>query len=124
MTEKPELKPDVILVDGNGLLHPQRCGVACHIGLHFNIPTIGVAKNLHMVEGIECPKDSRQTQKKVGDFISLRDQENSVIGIVRNSNFPNPTKFLLDSHLISNLIGSENCQRCSESSLRLSWTQY
>jgi deoxyinosine 3'endonuclease (endonuclease V) len=99
MTEKPELKPDVILVDGNGLLHPQRCGVACHIGLHFNIPTIGVAKNLHMVEGIECPKDSRQTQKKVGDFISLRDQENSVIGIVRNSNLPNPTKFLL--YLIS-----------------------
>ena len=37
---------DLLLIDGNGLLHPRRCGLACIIGIKINKPTIGVAKNL------------------------------------------------------------------------------
>ncbi|MBI3037182.1 endonuclease V [Candidatus Woesearchaeota archaeon] len=37
-------KPDVLLVDGNGVLHPLRCGLASHIGVELGQPTIGVAK--------------------------------------------------------------------------------
>jgi deoxyribonuclease V len=37
---------DLLLVDGNGQLHPQRCGLACYIGLVIDKPTIGVAKKL------------------------------------------------------------------------------
>lgn len=37
-------RPDVLMVDGNGLLHPLRCGLASHLGVELNQATIGVAK--------------------------------------------------------------------------------
>ena len=37
---------DVLLVDGNGQLHPRRCGLACYIGIVLDTPTIGIAKSM------------------------------------------------------------------------------
>jgi deoxyribonuclease V len=37
---------DILLIDGHGVLHPRRCGLACYIGLVLNKPTIGVGKRL------------------------------------------------------------------------------
>ena len=39
-------KPDVLMIDGHGTLHPARFGIACYVGLSLDRPTIGVAKNL------------------------------------------------------------------------------
>ncbi|MCY1153950.1 MAG: nfi [Nitrososphaera sp.] len=36
---------DLLLIDGHGLLHPRRCGLACYIGVSVDKPTIGVAKS-------------------------------------------------------------------------------
>ncbi len=38
-------EPDVLLVDGQGIAHPRRLGFAAHVGLHVDVPVVGVAKS-------------------------------------------------------------------------------
>lgn len=44
--EKLENRPDVLMIDGNGILHPFRLGIASYIGVKMNISSIGVAKSM------------------------------------------------------------------------------
>jgi deoxyinosine 3'endonuclease (endonuclease V) len=48
----PELTPIVILVDGNGIFHERRAGIACHLGILTDVPTIGVAKKMYCTDGL------------------------------------------------------------------------
>ncbi len=41
-----ENEPDVIMIDGHGIAHPRKCGLAAYIGVELVKPTIGVAKDL------------------------------------------------------------------------------
>ncbi len=68
------LMPDLMLCDGQGYAHPRRFGIACHLGVWTDIPTVGVAKSRLIGE-------HRPVPARKGRWVSLRDQDEQ-IGIV------------------------------------------
>jgi deoxyribonuclease V len=60
--EKIKTTPDIILCDGQGIAHPRGLGIASHLGLLIDMPTIGVAKSRLVGKYEELPetKGSRQ----------------------------------------------------------------
>uniref|UniRef100_A0A7S1AE70 Endonuclease V n=1 Tax=Noctiluca scintillans TaxID=2966 RepID=A0A7S1AE70_NOCSC len=69
--QRPDLMPDVILFDGNGVLHPNGFGVASHVGVLSNQCTIGVSKNLHLVDGLDREWIKEQCASCRGGFVPL-----------------------------------------------------
>lgn len=86
----PSVTPGVLMVDGNGLLHPRCCGTACHVGVATGLPTLGVAKNLHLIEdlGLEGGKGEAARRLKesfrgveaVGHQLPLVTQKGRILG--------------------------------------------
>lgn len=52
----PIFNPDVLLVDGNGILHKHLFGLACHVGVHLDLPTVGVAKKMYFSMTYSAPQ--------------------------------------------------------------------
>lgn len=65
--------PDLLLCDGHGLAHPRRFGIASHLGVYCDIPTIGVAKH-PLTGGHRAVADLR------GAYTTLTDK-GEVIGV-------------------------------------------
>jgi deoxyinosine 3'endonuclease (endonuclease V) len=57
---QPSLYTQVLFVDGNGTLHPRRFGLACHLGVLADLPTIGIGKNFLQIsdEGEQLTMDN------------------------------------------------------------------
>ena len=73
-------KPDVVVLDGHGIAHPRRLGIASHFGVWVNKPTIGCAKKLltGMHETLSTEAESHgliyDNQEIIG--VALRSREN------------------------------------------------
>jgi len=66
------ITPDLILVDGQGMAHPRRIGLASHLGLLLNTPTIGCAKS-------RLCGEHEEPGSEPGSYAELRDR-GEVIG--------------------------------------------
>ncbi|OZH54608.1 endonuclease V [Hydrocoleum sp. CS-953] len=103
--EKLNIIPDLLLCDGQGLIHPRRFGVACHLGVLVNIPSIGVAKShyigKHDVVGLEK-----------GNWQPLIDEE-EVIGAVLRSRTGVKQIYVSTGHKISLITAINYVLKCT-----------
>jgi deoxyribonuclease V len=73
---KLKTKPDVVMIDGQGIAHPRRMGIASHVGLFLDIPTVGCAKS--RLIGVY-----KEPGRRRGSLAPLRDKEDVIGSIVR-----------------------------------------
>lgn len=119
---KLENEPDVLLVDGSGLLHPRKLGMASHLGLALNKPTIGLTKKF-FIGNIEKGKIYLDNEL-AGFEIKTRDHANSLyvspghlvslgtcLNIVRQSILP-PHKLPEPLHLAHRFAKKEMEKAC------------
>lgn len=69
-------RPDALMVDGHGLAHPRRFGIACHVGVICDLPSIGVAKS-RLVGEHRTPRARR------GSRAALRDRGERIGSVLR-----------------------------------------
>jgi deoxyribonuclease V len=108
-------RPDVVLVDGQGIAHPRGLGLASHLGLVLEVPTIGVAKSRLVGAGEEPGPEAGEASNlrlggavvglvlrtvtgrkplylSPGHRITLRESREIVMGCVRRYRIPQPLR--------------------------------
>lgn len=86
-------RPDVVMLDGQGIAHPRRLGIATHFGLYTGWPTFGCAKSL--LTGKYTPP-----ALEAGSTSDLLDKAEKIGTVVRTKNKVNPV-FVSAGNLIS-----------------------
>jgi deoxyribonuclease V len=97
--------PDLLFCDGQGLAHPRRMGLACHLGLATGLPSIGVAKS-RLIGEYEMPGDKR------GDWEPLMEGEEVIGAVVRTRTNVKPV-FVSIGHRVSLETAIELTLRCT-----------
>jgi deoxyribonuclease V len=73
--EQLDTAPDLIVCDGQGIAHPRRFGLACHLGILFDIPTIGCGKTRLLGQ-------EDRLERKRGNSAALRDAGEEIGSVV------------------------------------------
>ena len=97
-------RPDLLLVDGQGIAHPRRLGNASHFGLLVDVPTIGVAKK--RLCGTFTPPDATP-----GSYQPLMDQEQQLGWVLQSKARCNPL-FISCGHRVSHASALQWVQNC------------
>lgn len=103
--EKISTIPDLILCDGQGIAHPRRFGIACHLGLIINIPAIGVAKSLLIGKHEEVPEQRGSWQPLVN--------RGETIGAVLRTRTKTKPLYVSSGHRVSLPTAIEYVLRCT-----------
>jgi deoxyribonuclease V len=89
---KLSINPDLMLVDGHGIAHPRRFGIASHLGLLLDLPSIGCAKS--RLCGTHSPVNAG-----VGDYAELVDNDEIIGAALRSKIASNPI-YISIGHMI------------------------
>jgi deoxyribonuclease V len=81
--EELTMTPDLLLVDGQGIAHPRRMGLASHLGLCLDIPTIGCAKSRL------CGRHE-EPDYEAGKYTELTDNDEVIGTVLRTKTGVNP----------------------------------
>ena len=103
--EKINTIPDIILCDGQGLAHPRRMGIACHLGVILDMPTIGVAKSLLIGKYEEVPQEKGSWQPLI--------HKNETIGAVLRTRSNVKPVYVSSGHRISLPTAIDYVLRCT-----------
>ena len=103
--EKISITPDIILCDGQGIAHPRRFGIACHLGLIVDIPTIGVAKSLLIGKHQEVPEEKGSWQPLIN--------RGETIGAVLRTRTGTKPLYISSGHRVSLTTAIDYVLRCT-----------
>jgi len=101
---KLSIQPDLLIVDGHGIAHPRRFGIASHLGLLLDLPTIGCAKS--RLCGLESP-----VAPEAGSHAELTDN-GEIIGAVLRSKTDTKPIYISIGHKIDLTAAVEWATRC------------
>ncbi len=97
--------PDVILCDGQGLAHPRRLGIACHLGVILDMPTIGVAKSWLI-------GDYEEVSQEKGSWQPLIHKNETIGAVLRTRSNVKPV-YVSSGHRISLPTAIDYVLRCT-----------
>jgi len=96
--------PDLLLCDGQGIAHPRRFGIACHLGVLTDLPTIGVAKSRLIGTHDPVPKTK-------GQWVALQDKDECIGAVLRTRHGVKPL-FISPGHKVSLTTSIDYVMRC------------
>nr|WP_284041603.1 deoxyribonuclease V [Halomonas olivaria] len=103
--QKLSTLPELVMVDGQGIAHPRRLGVAAHLGLWLDLPTIGIAKSRLYGRYAEVGEQR-------GDWVPLNAPGGDVIGAVLRSRHNVKPVFVSPGHRLSLETSLDWVMRC------------
>jgi deoxyribonuclease V len=97
--------PDLLMCDGNGYIHPRRLGIASHLGILLDHPTIGVAKSYFLGE-------HDPVSETAGAWQPITHQGETIGAIVRNRTHVRPI-YISSGHRVSLKTATQFVRQCT-----------